>query len=73
MKRFGICSNCKEHCEILSDDGTELTEGPSGRLVNTPMLHPSYVSNCCYADIIDTTGPEIDEADTPGGHLPYGD
>lgn len=49
----GICSHCKEHCEIIFDDC-----GP--------------VSNCCSAPILDNEGPEMDEADTPGGHLPYG-
>jgi len=72
MKRFGICSECKEHCEILADDGTEIMEGPSGRMVKTQVRHAEYVSNCCYAPVIDPTGPEADEAETPGGHLPYG-
>jgi len=72
MKRFGICSECKEHCEILYDDGTEEMEGQSGHMVRTKMRHPSAVSNCCYAPVLDPTGPEVDEVEVPGGHLPYG-
>jgi hypothetical protein len=72
MKSFGICSECKEHCEIIEDDGCEMLEGPSGRLVKTAVRQPEYVSNCCYAPVLDPTGPEVDEVEVPGGHLPYG-
>lgn len=30
------------------------------------------LSNCCYAPIVDPAVSEIDEVETPGGHLPYG-
>lgn len=57
------CSKCGKTC---GTDWAYYVEPHEDQSVVVPI-----VSDCCGSEII-YEGPEIDETETPGGHLPYG-